>query len=126
MSVKPQVAKALYLGAQSTFTPFLSISFTPFTNRKLPQSSKEQKHKIWPREKGDTSSIFGGRLSFNKMQNTFLTKIQYFRKFPFQVCLETKNLRSPKVAHANFINPCKHTIPQLPHTRSLANKTGGS
>lgn len=60
------------------------------------------------------------------MQAIFLTKRQCFPKaFPSSL-FRDKNLRSPKVADANSINPCKHTIAQLPYTRSLANKTGGS
>lgn len=46
--------KAFYMGTQSTFSPLLHISLAPFIDRKLPQFSKEQKHKILPREKGNT------------------------------------------------------------------------
>lgn len=49
-----------------------------------------------------------------------------FQKAPSSSVFGDQNLRSPKLADVNSINPSKQTIAQLPYTWSLANKTGGS
>lgn len=117
---------ALCLGLGPWPAPCLSISPTPLTDGELTQSSREQKQKIRPRGKGNKFSMFWGRLSLNKMQQYNFKQNTIFQKASSSSLLRDKNVRSLKVVHANFINPHKHTIPQLPYTWSLANKTGGS
>lgn len=80
---------ALCLGAQGIL-PLSSVFHSPPPLQMEASPSRAQKHKRWPREKGNTSSVFWGRLSLNEMQNLFSTKRRRFRKLPLQVCLETK------------------------------------
>lgn len=53
-------------------------------------------------------------------------QMMVFQKASSSSLFGDQNLRSPKLADVNSINPSKQTIAQLPYTWSLANKTGGS
>lgn len=77
-------------GLDKHFPSHLYFTHPPPYKWRVASASKEQKHKRWPREKGNASPMFWGRLSLNKMQTIFLTKRQCFRKLSLQVCLETK------------------------------------
>lgn len=61
---------------------------------------------------------YGCEVVIQQKQNAFLTKIQ---KMPLWKASSTimfrANLRSLKAATANFINPRKHTVAQLPYTQ---------